>query len=113
MQLSISQFIQQNADIKQIYVDKFWSKISDNEWIYIDNELLGWIEYEHNTDIYRLKHQYLELLIANFDNGVDYIHITSTGLRDIHKQINVKLPDNINTHNRTMHIIVQTDCFKE
>ncbi len=112
-QLDIIQFIQQNANIEQTYVDKFWSNISDTEWIYIDNELLEWIGYERNTDIYRLKHQYLELLLSNFDKDTDFKHITSPVLRDIHKQINITLPANINIHNSTKHIIVHPDCFKE
>jgi len=112
-QLTITEFVQQNGKMDQIYIDKFWDSISDDKWVYVDNELLEWMGYETNDDPRKLKKWYMELLTNNFTEHDNYQHVTSSEIRTIVNKLNIKLPENINSHNRTMHIVIDPDCFKE
>ena len=56
-QLTIHEFIEQNdLRVDQLYVDKFWSNISEEKWLYIGNDMLKWIGYNHNEDRYNKKY---------------------------------------------------------
>ena len=35
-----------NYDINNIYIDQFWDNIENEKWIYIDNELILWMDYK-------------------------------------------------------------------
>ncbi len=114
-QLTIQEFIaERNFDIDNIYVDKFWSSISDEKWIYIGNEMLSWMGYEAVNNQRALKQRYLELLNGHFAINADYKHLTATEFRDLYVSPDqyIEMPTDVNHHNRTMHIIVSPDCFK-
>lgn len=32
-----------NYDYNTLYIDKFWDNIKDDNWIYIDNDMIEWI----------------------------------------------------------------------
>jgi len=48
-----------NYDINSIYIDQFWDNIEHDKWIYIDNELILWLDYK---DIKHGKEQIIKLL---------------------------------------------------
>ncbi len=114
-QLTIQEFIAQRKDpIDQLYVDKFWSSISDEKWIYIGVEMLRWIGYAR-AEIKKAKSQYWDLLTIHFELTTDYKHLTASEMKQFLVLTNqdLEMPTNFNQHNRTMHIIVSPDCFKE
>ncbi len=115
-QLTIQEFIaQRSINIDNLYVDKFWSCISDDKWIYIGVEMLDWIGYEALNKDYKPKQRYLEILNGHFELNIDYKHLTASGFKDFYVQnlLNIEMPTQFNTHNRTMHIVVSPNCFKE
>ena len=38
-----------NYNLDNIYIDRFWYSIQDDNWIYLDNELILWLEYKDMT----------------------------------------------------------------
>ena len=114
-QLTIHEFIEQNdLRVDQLYVDKFWSNISEEKWLYIGNDMLKWIGYNHNEDRYNKKY-YCELLSASFVENEDYKFCSSSEIKESYVVPNhhIELPTQISGGNRTKHLIVSPDCFKE
>ena len=58
-----------NYNVNNIYIDRFWDSIKDDKWIYLDNELILWLEYK---DIKRGKDSIVKLLKRNFQENNDY-----------------------------------------
>jgi len=113
-QLTIHQFIEQNElTVEKLYIDKFWSNISEDKWIYIGDDMLTWIGY-HNTESRYDKKYYCELLNNNFIENDDYKTISNSEIKESYVVLehHIELPININTGNRTKHLIVSPDCFK-
>jgi hypothetical protein len=43
---TIQEFIKnKNYNIENLYIDKFWESISEDKWIYIDDNMLEWMGY--------------------------------------------------------------------
>lgn len=109
--MTIEEFLtSSNNPIDKIYVDKFWSNIADDKWLYIGSDILEWIGYVVATDEYKLKKRYLELL-NNFQEGDDYKHLCASEAKQFLKDI--ETPADFNTHNKVKHLFVSPDCFKE
>jgi MSV199 domain len=109
-QLTVAEFIvERGYEIDQMYVDKFWSSISDDKWIYVDSEMLEWIGYSELG----MKQRYVQLLKNNFSLGDDYKHLTASDMKKLaQSQVEyVELPVDFNQHNKTRHLIVSPDCF--
>ena len=103
-----------NYDINSIYIDQFWDNIEHDKWIYIDNELILWLEYK---DIKRGKEFIIRLLKQYFKEIDDYKLLNNSEfiLEDFCSTL--KVEQNINEEKRGAHnkqyIIVSPDCFKE
>ena len=120
-QLSISEFIDKyNYDINPIYIDKFWENISNNEWLYADDELINWIGFNQSNG----KQKYIDLIKNNFKVNDDYqiynydqvnkiFHISQKIYE--HKKEILPFKDRIlkNLHNRTLYVIIHPRCFKK
>lgn len=103
-----------NYDINNIYIDQFWDNISDDKWIYIDNELILWLDYK---DIKHGKEQIIKLL-KKYNKENDEYQILNNNEFDINNFCSGITPaQNINEEKRGAHnkqyIIVSPDCFKE
>lgn len=100
--LSVSAFIAHGTyDIEPLYIDKFWSGLSTNDWVRVDYEMLRWMGYEciRNRDC---RSNYLEVLNRNFIEHKDF---------DI---IDNNKKDNMRGRPREYKIIiVRTRQFKE
>lgn len=115
VQLTIYQFIEQNElNIDQLYIDKFWSNVSEDKWVYVGNEMLKWIGYHAETDQRKLKERYNELLYKNFAENDDYKSISSSEMKKSYVPLegHIEMPNHIDSGNRTKHLIVSPDCFK-
>ena len=113
-QLTIQEFIEQNdIQVDQLYVDKFWSNISEDKWLYIGNNMLEWIGYQSNN--YENKKHYNEVLSSNFIENEDYRFINTSEMKNLYvmPDHNIELPTQITGGNRTKHLIASPDCFKE
>ena len=102
-----------NYNIGNIYIDKFWDSIEHNKWLYIDNDMLLWMGY-NCEELRDNKKKYIKLLHNNFEEVNDYKLINNKEFLEISKCPLRSLDNiNINTHNKTQHLIVSPDCFKE
>jgi hypothetical protein len=103
-----------NYDINSIYIDQFWDNIEHDKWIYIDNELILWLDYK---DIKRGKEFIIRILKQYFKESDDYKILNNSEfvLEDFCSTF--KVEQNINEEKRGAHnkqyIIVSPDCFKE
>ncbi len=73
--LTIVEFIEvTNYDISKLYIDKFWASMQDdNQWIYVDDELLRWMGFEAIKPIHR-KGSFIDLMKTN---GITYTELTN------------------------------------
>ena len=114
-QLNITEYIEAiGADIDQLYIDQFWNNIAEDKWIYIDDNLLKWIGY-HSDNTKKLKVRYTQLLEKNFTKDTDYKYLNASEMKDFYVPLEgyIEIPINFNGHNRTKHILVDPQCFKE
>jgi uncharacterized C2H2 Zn-finger protein len=108
-----------NYDINNIYIDIFWDNIADDKWIYIDNELILWLDYK---DINKGKEKIIKFLKSNFILEDDYKILSNVEYNNSTKN-NYSFcspaagKQNINEEKRGAHnkqyIIISPDCFKE
>jgi hypothetical protein len=103
-----------NYNLNNIYIDRFWYSIKDDKWIYLDNELILWLEYK---DIKCGKEFILRLLKLHFQENVDYKILNNTEFDINNFCFTLKVEQNINEEKRGAHnkqyITVSPDCFKE
>jgi hypothetical protein len=109
--LSVLEFIQERGyKIDKLYVDRFWSSISDEQWILIGSDMLLWMGYR--TDRARqAKELYVKLLSKHFTLEKDYKQLSASELGeniDITCDVNI-----LDTHGNARHLVVCPDCFKE
>ena len=103
-----------NYDTKNIYINKFWDNIEYDKWIYIDNEIILWLDYK---DIRKGKEKLMNLLKLYFNEIEDYKILNSSEfisedfmpLSEGHKNID---DEKRGIHNKKF-IITSPDCFKE
>lgn len=115
-QLTIQEFMVQNElSMDKLYVDKFWSNISEDKWLYIGDEMLEWVGYSTTNDERQLKQRYIQILDSNFEDNVDYRYLNASEMKNLYVTPghNIELPTQISNGNRTKHLIVSPDCFKE
>jgi hypothetical protein len=103
-----------NYNLDNIYIDRFWYSIKDDKWIYLDNELILWLEYK---DIKHGKEQIIKLIKKYNKENEDY-KILNNNEFDINNFCAGLIPEqNINEEKRGAHnkqyITVSPDCFKE
>ena len=102
-----------NYPMNELYIDKFWNNIENDKWIYIDNDMLLWIGY-NCQDNYDNKKKYIKLLKDNFDEDSEYKLINNKEFLNISIGT-LKSYEDIDTNvgNKTKHLIVAPDCFKQ
>jgi hypothetical protein len=102
-----------NYNFNELYIDKFWNSIENDKWIYIDNEMLKYIGYS-DIDINSSKRAYIIILKDNFEEDNDFKLLNNKEFIDISKCIIMHLENiEINNHNKTKHLIISPDCFKQ
>jgi len=112
--LTVTELLEKiNYSYNKLYFDKFWGCITDEKWLYIDNDMLIWIGYNCN-EMKDNKKKYISLLKDNFEEINDYKICNNKEFKEniqgtLESLENIKL----NTHNKTRHLIVSTDCFKQ
>ena len=113
-QLNIFEFAKEiDHDVNELNGDEFWNSIESYKWIYIDNDVLIWIGYP-KFEIKKNKQNYIKLLNKQFDEGIEYKYINNKEFKEIYLGTIVSPRTiDINTHNKTKHLIVSPDCFKE
>jgi len=113
--LTIKEFlisIGYNTD--NLYIDKFWDSIQDDKWIYLDRELILWLEYK---DIKVGKEKIIKFLKRYFTEDDDY-KILNNEKFDINNFCFTRAEkqnyeeEKRGAHNK-QYIIVPPDCFKE
>ena len=103
-----------NYDISNLYIDRFWDNIKDDKWIYLDNELILWMEYR---DIKIGKEKIIKFLNREFEEGEDY-KILNNNEFELNAFCSAgAVKQNKNEEKRGAHnkqyIVTSPDCFKE
>jgi len=99
-------------DINKLNFDKLYNNIENDKWLYIDNDMLIWIGYDAN-ELKKNKQSYSNLLKENFEENIDYKLINNKEFQESSKcTLEVLRNKEVNTHNKTKHLIVSPDCFK-
>ena len=102
-----------NYEYNELYIDKFWDNIEEDKWIYIDNNTLNWIGYNCNQNKDN-KYKFLIFLKEIFEDNKDYKFLTSTEFKKSYIDLKCDIENKeINSHNKTKHLIVSPDCFKQ
>lgn len=101
-------------DLDKLYIDRFWFNIKDDKWIYLDNELILWLEYK---EINKGKEAIIKLLKKYNIENEEY-KLLSNHEFDINNFCSHQSEEqNKNEEKRGAHnkqyITVSPDCFKE
>jgi hypothetical protein len=119
--LPINEFlIKINYNVDNLYLGKFWNNIKDDIWIYIDNEMVLWLEY---NDIKRGKEFIIRLLNKYFKEDEDYKILnneefdinnfcSTSKVEQNNSEESVYVEEKRGAHNK-QYITVSPDCFKE
>jgi phage anti-repressor protein len=90
-----------NCNINNLYFDKFWPNITNEKWIYIDNELVLWLDVNKKQLIELLKKYFIEIEDYNILTNLEfYVNNFSFDLKEEKEEDN-------------KYIIVSLNCFKE
>ncbi len=102
-----------NYTIDNLYIDQFWDSISDDKWIYLDDNLILWFGY---SDIKHGKEQINKLIKKYIIENEDYKILNNTEFNDNKSCVGVygeqDLSKNHGGHNKK-YIIISPDSFKE
>ena len=112
--LSIKEFIKEkNYDIENLYIDKFWDSISNNTWIYINDNMLKWMGY-NCEDLRNNKKKYLIIIKDNFKENENYKLLNTNDFKNFYEYSKVLIENNtINEHNKVKHLIICPKSFKK
>ncbi len=109
MALQLTQIAEQyNIQVDQLYIDRFWSSLYSDKWIYIDSEIVQWIGYSE-AKVKEGKRYVLGKLREQFVEGTDFklVRIEDIEQYDVISHIDT---DMIRTNSV---LIVDPDVFKE
>ena len=102
-----------NYPMNELYIDKFWNNIENDKWIYIEHNMLIYMGY-HSDENKNNKQNYMKLLKENFEEITDFNLINNKEFKENSKYALAYLEYNVDcTHNKTKHLIVSPDCFKQ
>lgn len=102
-----------NYNFNELYIDTFWDNIQNDVWIYINNKMLIWLGYSE-TDINSSKRKYLDILKDSFEEVSNYKLLNNKDFTNNAKCQNWHLENNVaKLHNKTKHLIVSPDCFRQ
>ena len=103
-----------NYNFNNIFIDRFWSNIKDDKWIYLDNDLILWFGYK---DIKHGKEQIIKLMKKYFIENEDYKILSNSEFNINNFCAGVSGEQNNDEEKRGAHnkqyITVSSDCFKE
>ncbi len=97
-----------NIQVDQLYVDRFWSSLYEDKWIYIDSEIVRWVGYDDNH-IKDGKNYILKKLRTSFEENTDFKLIK---LEDVDECDVIPSIDFDTVHTQKL-LIVEIDTFKE
>ncbi len=106
--LPINEFINTfNYDIDNLYIDKFWNNLKNNDWVVVDYDMLKWMGYSGKRDRDN-KRKYMELLESNFNEVEDYEEVSID-------ELSTRVPRDAyeNNTNQNKVIIIRVLRFKE
>jgi hypothetical protein len=97
--LSVLEFAESRGyAIDKLYIDRFWSNISEDQWIYIGTDTLLWLGYL-STDERKMKKRYVLLLSTHFVENEDYKQLNASeidsffvpleGLKELNRKVNI------------------------
>lgn len=79
---TIQEFIQNNNyNVSNLFVDKFWNSITDDKHIYIDNNMLEYIGYSNNFERDNKRH-YTDLIKSKFIENEDYKQMNTVDFKN-------------------------------
>jgi phage anti-repressor protein len=101
-----------NSD--NLYIDRFWNSIQDDKWIYLDRELILWLDYK---DVKVGKEKIIKFLKRYFTEDDNY-KILNNEEFDINNfcfssAVKQKYEEEKRGAHNKQYIIVSPDCFKE
>jgi phage anti-repressor protein len=103
-----------NYNLDNIYIDRFWYNIEEDKWIYLDNNLIIWLDYK---DIRRGKEQIIKLLKKYFIDNDDYKILNNETFNINNFYAGQESARNYDEDNRGLHnkqyITLSPDCFKQ
>jgi uncharacterized C2H2 Zn-finger protein len=103
-----------NYNLDNLYIDRFWNSIQDDKWIYLDNDLILWLDYK---DIKIGKEKIIKFLKLHFKDFEDYKILNNSQFNINNFCFTGVVEQNINEEKRGAHnkqyITVSPDCFKE
>jgi phage anti-repressor protein len=106
-----------NYDINKLYVDKFWNNIEEENWIYLDEELINWFGYK---EISKGKEKIVKFLKNEFEIEDDYKILNedeyklcspAAGEQNNKDELN-ETEEKRGGSNKT-YILMKSDCFKD
>ncbi len=99
--------VQNNIQVDQLYIDRFWHSLYQDKWIYLDTEIVKWIGYDDDR-IKTGKNYVLKKLKENFVEGE---HFKLIKLEDADECDMIPSIDFDTIHNKHL-LIVELDTFK-
>ena len=109
MQNSIAVFAkEQNISIDKLYIDRFWSSLYDDRWVYIDTEIITWLGYDLQS-IKAGKTYVLKKLRSDFKQDIDFKLIKLEDIDDCPYIPHIDM-DTVTANNL---LIVEPDAFKK
>ncbi len=120
--MTIREFIQVvNYPIDAFMVDNFFHNLSDDIPIYVTRELIEWCGF--NSKEFKLRKREFKRILENFEKDVDYWTFSNKEYTKYYKTLSLKLsPDSLANYpiptdfrgkNKTKHLVLTVDCFKE
>ncbi len=113
--LTISEFIQISGfPIDNFMVDNFFDNLNDNVPIYVTNELIEWCGFGSKSFIHKKRD--FNLILKNFEKNTDYWAYSNKEYAkyyETHEYTKFPHPASFRGENKTKHLILTVDCFKE
>lgn len=98
----------QNISIDKLYIDRFWSSLYDDRWVYIDTEIITWLGYP--TDQIKIGKTYvLRKLRSDFKQDIDFKLIKLEDIDECEYIPHIDM-DTVTANNL---LIVEPDAFKK
>ena len=99
---------EQNISIDKLYIDRFWSSLYDDRWVYIDTEIITWLGYTSDK-IQDGKKYVLKKLRSDFKQDIDFKLIKLEDVDDCKYIPHIDM-DTVTANNL---LIVEPDAFKK
>ncbi len=120
--LTVQEFIEvAEYPVDCFMVDNFFHNLSDDIPIYVTRELIEWCGF--NSKEFKLRKREFKRILENFEKGVDYWTFSNKEYTKYYKTLSLKLsPDSLANYpiptdfynkNKTKHLVLTVDCFKE